>query len=186
MAMKPFLLLSASLFLAACTTAPKPVAPDLTASVASTRQAIVKAQSSAQALRPHDAATLAAVADLREQLAAVGASFDATSGKVQWYEVDWKRLDGENRDLKGALAKRDATIASQAAALHQTAKERDFYPLMIAAAAALLCGMAFGPWALKLPGVLGFVAPLAVVLGGGIFGFTASRMLAAYGSRLIP
>lgn len=175
-----FLLASvASLFLAGCASAPKPVPADLTASVASTKLAIVRAQSSAQALRPHDAATSAAVADLREQLAALGVSFDATTAKVQWYETDWARLDSENQVLKVTAAKTQKD-------LHQTAKERDFYPVLLALCAALLCGVTFVPWTLKLPGLMGFLAPVAVVIGGGLFGFTASRMLAAWGARLLP
>ena len=171
-------------FLTAC--AHDRVAPSsLSASVAATRVAITRAQHAAAAL-PSTPATSAALSDLREQLAAVGVSYDATTAKVQWYETAWARLDAENSSLKNTIAAKDAAIATKERIIHQTAKERDFYPLLLGLLAAVLVGVTFVPWALKLPGLLGFIVPPVLLAGGGIFGFTASRMLAAWGSRFIP
>lgn len=151
---------------------------DLRSSVAMTRQAIALAKHTADSL-PSTPATSSAISDLRQQLADVGVSFDALTGKVQWYETDWARLNGEN----GTLKKENLTLRSN---LHQTAKERDFYPFLFGLLAALLVGIAFGPWALKLPGIAGFIVPPVMIAGGGLFGFTASRMLAAWGCRFLP
>jgi cobalamin biosynthesis Mg chelatase CobN len=173
-----------SFFLTAC--AHERVSPSsLSASVSATRLAITRAQHAAAAL-PSTPATTAAISDLRAQLAAVGVSYDATTAKVQWYQTDWTRLDAENSSLKNTVTAKDAALATQQKVIHQTAKERDFYPFLLGLLAAVLVGVTFVPWALKLPGLLGFIVPPGIVAAGGIFGFTASRMLAAWGSRLIP
>jgi hypothetical protein len=173
-----------SFFLTAC--AHERVFPSsLSASVAATRVAITRVEHTAASLTPATANS-AAISDLREQLADVGASFDATTAKVQWYQTDWARLDTENSSLKTTITAKDATIATQQKVMHQTAKERNFYPILFAIAAALIAGITFGPWALKLPGLLGFIVPAGIVAAGGLFGFTASRLLAAWGSRFLP
>lgn len=158
---------------------PQVVPSSLSLSVTHTKQAILRAEASAAAIHPRDPATSSAISDLREQLSEAGASFDATTAKVQWYETDWQRLKSAN----DSLTKENSTLHFS---LHQTAKERDFYPFILGIVSALLCAVAFGSWALKLPGLLGFIAPPAIILGGGIFGFSMSRMLAAWGSKLIP
>lgn len=180
--MKPFSIL-AILLLAGCSDVPSRPGPDLSSSIQAAHSAIARAQHAAASI---SSSNPAAVADLRTQLGELGIAFDTISGKAQWYETDWKRLNEANTAKDHTLSQKDVTIADQKRALHQTAKERDFYPLVLALLSSVLVGVAFVPWALKLPGLLGFVVPPALVVGGGVFGFTASRMLAAWGSRLMP
>jgi hypothetical protein len=173
------------LLLSGCSAVPARRPSDLASNLDRTRAALAHVQQTAAALTPATANS-AAISDLREQLADVGASFDATTAKVQWYQTDWARLDAENSSLKTTITAKDATIATQQKVIHQTAKERDFYPILFAIAAALIAGITLGPWALKLPGLMGFIVPAGIVAAGGLFGFTASRMLAAWGSRFLP
>ena len=186
------LLLAASLLLSACAHQRLP-APDLTATVTATRVAITRAKAKAASIHPKDAATSAAVADLRQQLTDVGVSFDALTAKVQWYETDWARLSTENTSLKSTVEARDAVIAKQASALHQTAKERDFYPILIAFGLGWVALRRLTPLLAETLGVIPYVGPFLVLAApevafvlGAAGGFFGARVLAVWGSRFLP
>jgi len=173
------------LLLCGCSTAPV-TRTALDASVSSTRAAIVHVQASAAAIRSRDPATSAAISDLRNQLAGLGVQFDAMTGKVQWYEADWTRLTGENGSLKNdnATLKRD---------LHTTAKERDFYPWLIAFVLGWAFLRAVTPTLVAGFRVIPYIGPLLVLAApeiafamGAALGFAGARILASYGSRLLP
>jgi hypothetical protein len=84
------------------------------------------------------------------------------------------------------LVDKDNKIANLIKSLHQTARERDFYPILFAVAAAIVTLRVFGDSAAHLPFGAGIVAPFLLLAAGGAAGFILSRTIAAYGSRFIP
>jgi len=188
-----FSALVALVVLSGCSTAPSPRQTDLGTSVARTRAAIISAQKTASSLRSRDPATSAQIGNLQQQLATVGASFDVTTAKVQWFSQDWSRLNTENGTLKSTLATKDATIATQQKVIHQTAKERDFYPWLIAFGVGWVMLRKLTPVlsaGLKLIPYIGLflamAAPEIAFALGAALGFTGARLVAAYGSRFLP
>jgi hypothetical protein len=84
------------------------------------------------------------------------------------------------------LVDRDLKISTLAKSLHQTAKERDFYPFLFALAAAIVTLRVFGDSASRLPFGAGLFGPFILLAAGGVAGFIISRTIAAYGARFLP
>ena len=179
-----------SFTLSACSSVhPHPPTQALSASIARTRAALTQAEHTASMLSEHDPATF----PLREQLADLGVQFDALTGKVQWYQADWERLFSQNKALQSSVATKDATIATQQKVIHQTAKERDFYPWLIAFGVGWVMLRKLTPVlsaGLKLIPYIGLflamAAPEIAFALGAALGFTGARLVAAYGSRFLP
>lgn len=158
----------------------------LDASVSSARAALVHVQASAAAIHSRDPETSKAIFDLRTQLSDLGVQFDAISGKVQWYEADWTRLTGENAAMKND----NATLKHD---LLTTAKERDFYPWLIAFVLGWVLLRAVTPTLVNGFRVIPYIGPLLVLAApeiafaiGSALGFVGARILASYGSRFLP
>ena len=133
------------------------------------------------------------IVDLQSSLNDAAATNLTTGQQLTWFEADdakaWKAWNDSQETIKA----RDATIVTLKADLHQTAKERDFYPVLIAfllgwtmlraltptLSAGLKVVPYFGP-------ILCMLAPEIAFAIGAALGFIGARTLAAYCSHLMP
>jgi hypothetical protein len=124
-------------------------------------------------------ANRAEVQDLSADLEQAQSSLAAYSTQVNTQSV---ALVSAQHDL----VDKDAKISTLTRNLHQTAKERDFYPFLFAVAAAVVTLRIYGESVSRLPFGMGIFGPFILLVAGGAAGFIISRTVAAYGSRFIP
>jgi len=159
---------------------------DLDSSVAATRAAIAKVQRHTASIRSRDPATTAVVSDLNKQLADLGVQFDSTAAKISWYESDWARLNADNTSVKSQ------NVALKTS-LHRAAKQRDFYPFLLALAGGWVALRNLTPTLSATVKVIPYVgiylalaSPSIAFSIGAAACFILARLLADYGSRLLP
>lgn len=124
-------------------------------------------------------ANRAEVQEISEDLSTAQVSLATYSAQVESQSV---ALDAAQHEL----VDKDAKISTLSKNLHQTAKERDFYPFLFAVAAAIVTLRIYGESVSRLPFGMGIFGPFILLAAGGAGGFMVSRMVAAYGSRFIP
>ena len=124
-------------------------------------------------------ANRAEVQDLSSDLEQAQSSLATYSTQVETQSV---ALVSAQHDL----VDKDAKISTLTRNLHQTAKERDFYPFLFAVAAAVVTLRIYGESVSRLPFGMGIFGPFILLAAGGAAGFIISRTVAAYGSRFIP